>query len=136
MKISANTLAAAMLMLALSASARMTPEQIAKLPPPASGPVDFTRDIRPILDASCIKCHGRGKAKGGFRLDTRATLLEGGDSGPGAVAGKSAESLVIELVSGADPDNIMPVKGSRLTDIRHSRPWRPVPCGAWPVPRR
>ena len=114
-----------MLMLALSASARMTPEQIAKLPPPASGPVDFTRDIRPILDASCIKCHGRGKAKGGFRLDTRATLLEGGDSGPGAVAGKSAESLVIELVSGADPDNIMPVKGSRLTDKQVSllRAW-------------
>src|SRR6185436_19887324 len=68
-----------------------------------------------IFEASCVKCHGRGKDKGGFRLDTRETFLKGGDSGEVASAGKSAGSLLIELVSGLDPDNVMPVKGSKLT---------------------
>jgi hypothetical protein len=77
--------------------------------------VDFARDIQPIFEASCVKCHGRGKDKGGFRLDTRETFLKGGDSGASAEAGKSAESYLIELVSGLDPDNVMPVKGSKLT---------------------
>jgi mono/diheme cytochrome c family protein len=99
----------------LVAEAKLTPEQLQKLPPPAAGPVEFSRDIRPIFEASCVKCHGRGKDKGGFRLDTRETFLKGGDNGPVAVAGRSAESHLIELVSGLDPDNVMPVKGSKLT---------------------
>src|SRR5579872_5996316 len=88
----------------LSLSARITPEQVAQLPPPANHTVDFTKEIKPIFEASCIKCHGRGRDKGGLRLDTRATLLKGGDSGPAAVPGKSAESYLIELVHGFDPD--------------------------------
>ena len=42
-------------------------------------------------------------------------MLKGGDSGPTVLPGKSAESLLIALVQGLDPDNIMPRKGSRLT---------------------
>lgn len=95
--------------------AKLTPEQIRALPPPAAHPVNFTREIQPIFEASCIKCHGRGRDKGGFQVDTRATLLKGGDSGPAVVPGKSVESYLIELVSGADPDNVMPKKGSKLT---------------------
>jgi mono/diheme cytochrome c family protein len=100
---------------ALPVSAGLTPELIAKLPPPAQENVDFSRDIKPIFEASCVKCHGRGKNKGGFSLENRETFLKGGDSGPVAVAGRSAESHVIELVSGFDPENVMPVKGSKLT---------------------
>lgn len=134
MKLSVKPLVAATLALALPAMAKLTPEQMASLPPAAVGAIDFTRDIKPILDASCVKCHGRGKAKGGFRLDTLATFLQGGDSGPGAVPGKSAGSLIIELVSGLDPDNIMPVKGSRLTakQVGLLRAW--IDQGAvWPA---
>ena len=98
-----------------AARAAITPEQAAQLPPPASHAVSFTKEIKPIIEASCINCHGRGKEKGGFRLDTRATMLKGGDSGPTVVPGKSAESLLIALVQGFDPDNVMPRKGSRLT---------------------
>lgn len=97
------------------ASAKLPPEQQQKLPPPASRPVEFQRHIQPIFEASCVKCHGRGKAKGGFKLDTRETFLKGGDSGAPAETGKSAESLVIELVSGLNPDSVMPMKGSKLT---------------------
>src|SRR6185436_15971934 len=82
---------------------------------PATLTVDFVRDIKPILETSCVKCHGRGKDKGGFRLDTHESFLKGGDSGPVADAGKSAESHLIALVSGLDPDGLMPVKGSKLT---------------------
>jgi mono/diheme cytochrome c family protein len=96
-------------------SAKLSPEQIQTLPAPAAGRVVFSRDIKPIFNSSCIKCHGRGRSKGGFQLDTRDTLLKGGDSGPVVLKGKSEDSLLIELVSGVDPDNIMPKKGSRLT---------------------
>ncbi len=95
--------------------AAITPEQAAQLPPPAGHAVSFSKEIKPIFEASCIKCHGRGRVKGGFRLDTRETALQGGDSGPAVLPGKSAESLLISLVGGIDPDNVMPRKGSRLT---------------------
>src|SRR5262245_5764140 len=98
-----------------AALAKMTPEQIKQLPPPADRAIDFSKDIKPIIEASCIKCHGRGRDKGGLRFDTRETLLKGGDSGPAVVSGKSTESLLVELVQGFDPDNVMPRKGSRLT---------------------
>jgi mono/diheme cytochrome c family protein len=102
----------------LSLWAGLTPEQLAKLPPAAQETVNFSRDIKPIFEASCVKCHGRGKDKGGFRLDNREALLKGGDSGPVAIAGQSAQSHLIELVSGLDPENVMPVKGSRLTPMQ------------------
>ena len=72
---------------------------------------------------SCVKCHGRGKAKGDFQIDTRDTFLKGGESGPAVLEGKSGESLLIEMVSGLDPDNVMPQKGSHFP--RH----RLVCCG-------
>src|SRR5438874_6226940 len=99
---------------ALAAPA-LTPEQLAQLPAPTSHPINFSKEIKPLFEASCIKCHGRGKDKGGLRIDSRETLLKGGDSGPVAIAGKSAESLLISLVQGFDPDSVMPKKGSRLT---------------------
>jgi cytochrome c553 len=77
--------------------------------------VSFSKEVKPIFEASCITCHGRGKDKGGFRLDTRETTLQGGDNGPAVIPGKSAESSLIALVQGVDPDNVMPRKGSRLT---------------------
>lgn len=95
--------------------AAMAAEQKQPLPPAATHAVDFPKEIKPILEASCTKCHGRGKSKGDFRIDTRETLLKGGDSGPAVVIGKSRESLLIELVAGVDPNNVMPQKGSKLT---------------------
>lgn len=95
--------------------AGLTPEQLAQLPPPVQRPIHFSADIKPILEKSCLQCHGHGRAKGGFRIDSRETILAGGDSGPAVVPGKSAESLLIELVMGFDPDSQMPKKGSKLT---------------------
>src|SRR3954468_19149214 len=82
------------------AHAKLTPEQMAKLPPPATQGIEFVRDVKPIFDVACVKCHGKGKDKGNFLLETRDAFLKGGDSGASVIAGKSAESLLIELVSG------------------------------------
>src|SRR5437660_8304409 len=97
------------------ALANITPEQAKSLPAPASRKVDFVKEIKPIFEASCIKCHGRGRTKGDLSIESRDTLLKGGESGPAIVPGKSEESRVIELVAGLDPDSVMPQKGKRLT---------------------
>jgi hypothetical protein len=99
----------------LTSQAKLTPEQVASLPKSLTRPVTFREDVKPILEASCVKCHARGQSKGGFGLETREQLLRGGDSGAAVVPGKSAESYLVELVAGVDPDNVMPQKGSKLT---------------------
>lgn len=107
-----------LLVLSIPTWGALTPEDRAKLPVPASHTVSFRDEIKPILETSCIKCHGRGKTKGGFQLESRESLLKGGDSGPAIVLGQSAESYLIELVSGLDPENIMPEKGTKLTPLQ------------------
>ena len=88
----------------------------ASLPKPFAGEIDFGRDIAPILESRCVKCHGKGKNKGGFNLDSREKILQEADSGPAIQLGNSAESYLVQLVAGVDPDNVMPQKGSRLTE--------------------
>ena len=99
----------------LPCQAKLTPEQVASLPKSLTRPVSFRDEVKPILEASCVKCHARGQSKGGFSLETREQLLKGGDSGAAVVPGKSAQSYLVELVAGVDPDNVMPKKGSKLT---------------------
>lgn len=78
-------------------------------------PVDFAREVRPILEKACYACHGAEKQKGGLRLDVRTPALRGGESGAAIVPGKAGGSLLIKLVSGEDPDRVMPAKGEPLT---------------------
>jgi hypothetical protein len=77
-------------------------------------PVDFATQIKPILEKRCVSCHARGLNKGGLSINSREALLKGGESGPSVVPGKSAESLLFQLISGAEPDRIMPEKGEKL----------------------
>ena len=53
------------------------PKSLAKMPEAAARPVDFVRDIRPILQRSCYRCHGPEKQKSGLRLDARAGVAHG-----------------------------------------------------------
>lgn len=84
-------------------------------PAPGDGKVDFVKDIYPIFVASCIKCHGAEKQKGGLRLDSVEAINKGGEDGPIVVAGKPGESKLCVLVSKpkGDPD-IMPANGDPL----------------------
>src|SRR4030095_2542850 len=82
-----------------------------RLPPAATNHVDYLRDIKPILDASCLKCHGPEKPKSGFRLDNREAVLRGGENGKDVVVGDSAQSPLIHYVAGLDEEMQMPPKG-------------------------
>ena len=78
--------------------------------------IDFTRQIKPILAAHCVKCHGPQKHEAGLRLDTATTLLDGGERGPSVVRGKADASLLIKAIAGTD-DAIskMPPEGRGLS---------------------
>src|SRR5215471_14018821 len=87
----------------------------ASLPPPASKTVDFIKDIQPIFTGHCVQCHGPSRQEAQFRLDTKEIALKGGELGVAIIPGKSAESLLIQAVSGVKSDLVMPKKGERLT---------------------
>lgn len=58
----------------------------------------FEKFVRPVLAENCFKCHGPEKQKAGLRLDARAYLLEGGESGPAIVPGQPDKSRLIQAV--------------------------------------
>ncbi len=58
----------------------------------------FETRVRPVLADSCISCHGPDKQRGGLRLDSRAALLKGADSGPVFVAGQPDKSALVRAV--------------------------------------
>jgi mono/diheme cytochrome c family protein len=58
----------------------------------------FETNIRPLLVKNCVGCHGPKKHKSGLRLDSRAAMLKGGESGAAIVAGKPGESLLVEAI--------------------------------------
>ena len=90
----------------------------------------FEREIRPVLISQCLKCHGESKQEGGLRLDTRAGVLQGGDSGPALIAGNPEASLLIDALHHRSVE--MPPT-SKLPDktILHFERW--VEGGAlWP----
>lgn len=82
-----------------------------KLPPAAPGPVDFARDIQPIFEKTCLRCHGPEKPKSKFRLDNRESALKGGENGVDIVPGESAKSPLIHYVARLVEDMEMPPEG-------------------------
>ncbi len=97
--------------------------------------MDFSRQVKPILESACLSCHGSEKPKGGLDITTRAAAISGGDSGTSIVPGKPDESLLYTLtILPPDDDDIMPPKGDPLTKDQTEilRLW--IEAGAeWPV---
>src|SRR5260221_8156961 len=58
----------------------------------------FEKQVRPLLAANCLSCHGPQKQEGGLRLDTREAILKGGDEGPAAVAGNVKDSRLVQAI--------------------------------------
>lgn len=94
----------------------------------------FEKKIRPILIDKCYPCHSTAeKVKGGFNLETREDLLQGGDTGPALVAGDPDKSRLIEAVRYKNLDLQMPPKNPLAAEqIRDLEAW--VKMGA-PDPR-
>lgn len=79
--------------------------------------VTFERDVQPIFDKYCWKCHGpQGRAKAGIRLSTKAEMFRDLDGVSLVVPGDPKNSLVHEvIVLPRDADGAMPPKGPGLS---------------------
>jgi len=98
--------------------------------PGAEDAVDFAKQIGPLFESRCIRCHQPGNAKGDLSLATRAALIESGF----VVPGKPGESALLDAISGSgdDPPS-MPKDGDALTaaEVQLIRRW--ITSGArWP----
>jgi Protein of unknown function (DUF1553)/Protein of unknown function (DUF1549)/Planctomycete cytochrome C/Concanavalin A-like lectin/glucanases superfamily len=90
------------------ASARTAP---AGTDPPPADVEFFEKNVRPLLVERCWPCHGKAeKLKGGLELTSRPKILKGGDSGPAAVTGDPAASLLVQAI-GYEQEPKMPPKG-------------------------
>ena len=81
----------------------------------ARGQELFAKQVRELLVANCVKCHGGDKTRGGLDLTTREALLKGGDKGPVAVVGEGKKSKLYRLAAHLDTPH-MPPKAARLSE--------------------
>ncbi len=82
-------------------------------------PVEFGRQIQPILAKRCYACHGPDKAEGGLRLNQRELAFEKLESGKRAVVAKDVDhSELMRRILSKDETEQMPPEGPRLTDTQ------------------
>jgi hypothetical protein len=81
----------------------------------------FEKDVLPLLEAKCAKCHAGAEAQGGLDIRTRASLLKGGKAGPSFLSGEPDQSLLIARIRTGQ----MPPGGPKLDDasIELLRKW-------------
>jgi cytochrome c553 len=105
-------------------------------PPSANGDEFFEKEVRPILAERCHKCHGEiAKPKAKLRLTSRANLLKGGESGPAAIPGKPADSLIIQAIRYNDTPKMPPTEKLKDREIDVLTRW--VQMGLpWPEPKQ
>lgn len=96
----------------------------AALTPAGAEPVDFTRDVHPILAERCFACHGGDKRSGGLSLKDYREVMRGGRSGKVVTPGSGNDSLLIRRVLG-EAGLVMPPAGARLSaeQIAKLRAW-------------
>ncbi|HET8548258.1 MAG TPA: PSD1 and planctomycete cytochrome C domain-containing protein [Bryobacteraceae bacterium] len=110
--------------IALVASAALLASHAARARPQAEqSRISYTRDIRPIFEASCWKCHGGAVQLSKLDLRTRDSALAGGVHGPAIAPGKPDASKLFRMVAGLDKP-AMPLDG-KLTpaQIQAIRAW-------------
>jgi hypothetical protein len=78
----------------------------------AAAPIDFGREIEPVLERNCYECHSHasGKSKGGLVLDSRGGWMAGGEHGSVIEPGRPENSRLITALSHRDSDLRMPPK--------------------------
>jgi len=124
------------LLLAASPVALAQAVDVSKLPAAVTRQVDFVKDIQPILEQSCLKCHNADVSMSGLRLDDHERALKGGDLGTDILPGKSDRSRLIHLAARLVPELEMPPKGQgdplTTEEVALLRAW--IDQGAeWPV---
>jgi len=82
----------------------------------AAEPLQFNRDIRPILSEHCFSCHGQGKQKGELRLDSREAALKVAASGEPAIQpAKPEASQLVERIFSHEKGKVMPPPSTKKT---------------------
>ena len=78
--------------------------------------VDFKKEIFPLFEARCLKCHDTDTLKGGVGLETYYHAHRPTDSGGSLLTpGNPARSVLLHAVSQTDPEKRMPPKGTPLS---------------------
>lgn len=94
----------------------------------------FEQKIRPLLVTRCFECHGEKKQEGSLRLDSRASILKGNESGPAIVAGKPEESRLVEVIGYQDALRMPPKQKLADAEIALLTEWikigAPFPASA------
>ena len=88
-------------------------------------PVDYLREIKPVLKERCFACHGALKQKSGLRLDTARLIRQGGDNGAAVTPGQAEASVLLKRVLATDLAERMPPEGEPLKaeQIKRIRAW-------------
>jgi len=81
-----------------------------KLPPVSTKQgVTYVKDIKPIFEDSCVKCHGAEKPKAKLRMDSLQGILKGSENGKVVEPGNSPASVLVHNIAHVgDPDDYMP----------------------------
>ena len=101
--------------------------------PAAADRIDFVKDIQPIFQKSCYRCHGPKLQMSGLRLDAKKPALAGGQSGKAIQPGSASESPLYKRIAGIGEQPRMPMEGDPLAaaEIELVRSW--IDQGAeWP----
>jgi len=86
------------------------------MPAQAAEPVQFNRDIRPLLSDNCMACHGPAEQKAKLRLDLRDIAIKVSKDGTAAIVpGKPEASELVARIMATDADDIMPPPDSHKT---------------------
>src|SRR2546426_12675735 len=97
--------------LIFAGSSLLAAPDLSKLPPPADKKaLTYAKDIRPLFEASCFRCHGEERQKGELRLDSLEAVLKGGADGKVVVPGASKQSLLLIAAARIDDETAMPPK--------------------------
>ena len=96
-------------MLVAVAAVQAADVDVSKLPPASTKTgLTYAKDIKPIFEKTCFKCHGAEKQKGKLRLDSLGAAIKGGEDGPDIVAGNSAKSKLVHSIARLNEDEAMP----------------------------
>lgn len=96
-------------------------------------PIDFERDVAPILRDHCLECHNSRDHRSGFSLHSKQSTVAGGDSGPAVVPGDTVSSYLLDLIQPVDGTAEMPKGAPPLSsqEIETLEQW--ISSGAaWP----
>lgn len=95
---------------AAEGEAPAAPKPAPKTLPPASSKtgLTFAKDIKPLFDASCVRCHGEQKPKAALNLTTLEGTLAGSEEGKVITVGNSAKSDLVTAIARINPKTAMP----------------------------